>query len=185
MIDSLAISSQLTYVRIRGLFGYFHKAADKHNVPIALLLAIASRESNMGLNLDANWTGDNGYGIGIMQIDRRYHPEFTSQFANNDHQANINYGAEFLSGLFRQFPGDLPAAIAAYNAGPARVRSARASGLPPDAVTTGRDYSSDVIERMNVIESLLGASKISRFTAASMVLIFAGFASYTLLTQTN
>jgi soluble lytic murein transglycosylase-like protein len=185
MVDSLHISSQLAYLRVRGIYRHFQQASLRNNIPIALLLAIASRESGMGLSLDANWTGDNGNGIGIMQIDRRYHSDFTGRFANNDHQANIDYGAEFLSGLIRQFPGDRTAAVAAYNAGASRVRSALVSGLPPDAVTTGRDYGSDVIERMNVIESILGASKKSSFTAAAVAMIIAGFASYKLLTQNN
>ena len=183
MPNHLTISSQLTYVRIRGLIGYFHEAAVKHNVPIALLLAIASRESNMGLNLDANWTGDNGNGIGIMQIDRRYHPEFTGRFANNDHWANINYGAEFLSQLIRQFHGELKPAVAAYNAGASRVRSAVSSGLSPDMVTTGKDYASDVLRRKQIIESMLGISKASSFSVMMLPMALAGFISYKFLTH--
>jgi len=185
MIDSLTISSQLTYVRIRGLIGYFHEAAIKHNVPIALLLAIASRESNMGLALDSNWTGDNGNGIGIMQIDRRYHTEFTGRFANNDHQANINYGAEFLSELIRQFNGELKPAVAAYNAGPSRVRTAVSSGLSPDMVTTGKDYASDVLRRKQIIESMLGVSMASSFSVMMLPMVLAGFTSYKFLTHKN
>ena len=63
--------------------------------------------------------------------------------------------------LIRQFDGELQPAVAAYNAGASRVRSARAAGLHPDAVTTGRDYSSDVLKRMTTIESILGRSKTS------------------------
>ena len=185
MVDSLHLSSQLAYLRVRGIYRHFQQASQRYNIFIALLLAIASRESGMGLALDSDWTGDSGNGIGIMQIDRRYHPEFTGRFANSDHHANIDYGAEFLSGLIRQFPGDRSAAVAAYNAGAARVRSALTSGMPPDAVTTGRDYSSDVLERMIVIESILGTSKKSSFSVAALAMIIAGFASYNFLTQTN
>src|SRR6056297_1522540 len=183
MASSLHISSQLAYIRIRGLMGYFHDASVNHGVPVALLLAIASRESNMGLALDANFAGDNGNGIGIMQIDRRYHSGFTGRHAGSDHQANINYGAEFLSGLIRQFPEDRPAAVAAYNAGASRVRSALAAGLTPDAVTTGRDYSSDVMGRMTTIESILGVSTSSSYSMAAVAMIIAGFVSYKLLTH--
>jgi soluble lytic murein transglycosylase-like protein len=179
----LAISSQLTYVRVRGLIGYFHEAAVEHNVPMSLLLAIASRESNMGLNLDSNWTGDNGNGIGVMQIDRRYHPEFTGRYANNDHRANIYYGAEFLAQLMRLFHGNLTAAVAAYNAGASRVRTAISSGLSPDLVTTGKDYASDVLRRKQIIESLLGATKASSFSVVMLPVALAGFASYKLLTH--
>ena len=183
MASSLHISSQLAYLRVRGIYPHFQQASRRYKIPLALLLAIASRESNMGLSLDGNWTGDSGNGIGIMQIDRRYHPAFTSQTANNDHQANIDYGAHFLSGLIRQFDGELTPAVAAYNAGASRVRRARAAGLPPDAVTTGRDYSSDVMGRMTTIESILGVSTSSSYSMAAVAMIIAGFVSYKLLTQ--
>lgn len=185
MVDAFHLSSQLAYLRVRGIYRHFQQASQRYNIPVALLLAIASRESGMGLALDANWTGDNGNGIGIMQIDRRYHPEFTSQTTNNDHQANITYGAKFLSGLIRQFPGNRPAAIAAYNAGAGRVRSALAAGLSPDAVTTGRDYSVDVLRRMQIIESILGSSRRSLSLKAIIVMSLAGFVSFKLLTQPN
>jgi soluble lytic murein transglycosylase-like protein len=185
MVDALHISSQLAYLRVRGIYRHFQQASRRYNIPIALLLAIASRESGMGLSLDANWTGDNGNGIGIMQIDRRYHAEFTGQTANNDHQSNITYGAEFLSGLIRQFPSDRNAAIAAYNAGAARVRRALKAGLPPDAVTTGRDYSSDVLRRMQIIDSILGSSRRSLSLKAIIAMMLAGFVSFNLLTQPN
>ena len=182
MSSSFAISSQLTYARIRGLMDYFHEAAARHNLPVSLLLAIASRESSMGLSLDANWAGDNGNGIGIMQIDRRYHPDFTGRHANADHQANIHYGAQYLAGLIRQFSGDLGSAVAAYNAGPTRVRSALSSGLPADAVTTGRDYSADVLRRKALIESLNGRPEPARLFIAFISLSVAGFATYKFLT---
>ena len=185
MVDSLHLSSQLAYLKMRGIYPHFIEASRRYQIPLALLLAIASRESGMGLALDTDWTGDSGNGIGIMQIDRRYHPEFTSQFANNDHQANIAYGAEFLSGLIRQFPGDRPAAVAAYNAGAGRVRSALAAGLSPDAVTTGRDYSSDVRRRMQIIDSILGSSHRSQSLKAIIAMSLAGFVSFKLLTQPN
>ena len=183
MVDALHLSSQLAYLRVRGIYPHFQQASRRYKIPLALLLAIASRESNMGLSLDGNWAGDNGNGIGIMQIDRRYHSGFTGRHAGSNHQANINYGAEFLSGLIRQFPGDRKAAVDAYNAGASRVRSARAAGLPPDAVTTGQDYSSDVMGRMTTIESILGVSTTPSFSMAAMVMIIAGLVSYKLLTQ--
>ena len=185
MVSALHISSQLAFLRVRGIYPHFRQASQRYNIPVALLLAIASRESNMGLSLDENWAGDNGNGIGIMQIDRRYHPEFTGRHAGSDHQANIDYGAQFLSELIRQFDGELTSAVAAYNAGASRVRSARAAGLSPDAVTTGRDYSSDVLNRMKTIESILGRSKTSGLTTAILAMAIAGFVSYRLFTQTK
>jgi soluble lytic murein transglycosylase-like protein len=183
MVDALHISSQLAYLKVRGIYRHFQQASRRYNIPIALLLAIASRESGMGLALDADWTGDSGNGIGIMQIDRRYHPEFTGQTANNDHQANITYGAEFLSRLIRQFPGDRPAAIAAYNAGAGKVRSALAAGRHPDAVTTGRDYSADVLRRQQIIESIRGSQSAAASALPLAPLLLGGVALYFLITS--
>jgi soluble lytic murein transglycosylase-like protein len=183
MVDSLHLSSQLAYLKMRGIYPHFIEASRRYQIPLALLLAIASRESGMGLALDTDWTGDSGNGIGIMQIDRRYHPEFTGQTANNDHQSNITYGAEFLSGLIRQFPSDRNAAIAAYNAGAARVRRALAAGRHPDAVTTGRDYSSDVLRRMQIIESIVDSPSAAASALPLAPLLLGGMALYFLITS--
>jgi hypothetical protein len=185
MLTSAHIINQLTYLRVRGIFGYFHDASIRYDIPIALLLAIASRESNMGLNLDANWTGDYGNGIGIMQIDKRYHPDFTSSHANNDHRANIDYGAQYLAGLIRQFNGELKPAIASYNAGASRVRSVVNAGLNPDVVTTGQDYASDVLHRMETVEAVMGISKAQSLTTVALPVALAGFATYKFLIHQN
>lgn len=159
MVSSISISTELTYVRIRGLLPYFMQASKRYGVPLALLLAIASRESRMGMALAADGTGDNGNGIGIMQIDKRYHPDFTSRHSALDHEANINYGARYLAQLLREFNGDTIQAVAAYNGGPRRVRTAVYSGISPDAITTGGDYSRDVLERKQLVTDLMGLSK--------------------------
>jgi len=157
--SSVSISAELTYMRIRGLMGYFTEASKRYGIPFALLLAVASRESRMGLALSADGTGDGGNGIGIMQIDRRYHPKFTESHSPLDHQANIDYGAQYLANLLRQFNRNTTRAVAAYNAGPNKVRTAIYAGLPPDSVTTGRDYSRDVLQRKQLVSQLLGLSK--------------------------
>ncbi|MDR8390006.1 transglycosylase SLT domain-containing protein [Aliifodinibius sp. S!AR15-10] len=156
MSSPLSISVELTYVRLRGLMGYFQATSKKYGLPLALLLAVASRESRMGLALSADGTGDRGHGIGVMQIDKRYHPGFTRAHDPFDHQANIDYGGRYLGVLLRDFGGDILQAVAAYNAGPANVRKAVHTGLPPDVVTTGGDYASDIQKRANLIRRWLG-----------------------------
>jgi len=178
MTSSLSISAELTYVRIRGLMGYFIQASQRYGLPLALLLAIASRESRMGLALSPGGTGDHGNGIGIMQIDKRYHPKFTNRHHALDHQANINYGAQYLAGLLREFDGNTPQAVAAYNGGPSRVRGAVYSGLSPDAVTTGGDYSSDVLERQQLVQDLMGLSKATSVTAMAIPLGIIALATF-------
>jgi len=182
MTGSFSISAELTYARIRGLMEYFYQASRQYGVPLALLLAIASRESRMGLALSADGTGDRGNGIGIMQIDRRYHRGFTGSHSPFDHQANINYGAEYLAKLFREFGGNTTQAVAAYNAGPQKVRTAIYAGLPPDSVTTGGDYSHDVEQRKQLISRLLGLSKATSLSIYVLPMAAVAFATYNYMT---
>ena len=171
MTNNVHLSAELTYLRVRGILAHFAEASQRYRIPLALLLAVASRESRMGLALDENWTGDHGYGIGIMQIDKRYHGGFTQAHRNDDHQANIDYGAGFLASLVQAFDGDIPHAVAAYNSGESRVRSAMYAGLDPNTVTTGRDYARDVLARRRAIENLLG---MARATSKAAYLLPAG-----------
>ena len=182
MSSSFSISAELTYVRLRGLMGYFYQASRRYGLPLALLLAVASRESRMGLALSADGTGDRGNGIGIMQIDRRYHPEFTGGHSPFDHQANIDYGAGYLAKLLGEFNGNITRAVTAYNAGPNKVRTAIYSGLPPDLVTTGGDYSQDVLQRKQLIEQLLGLSKATSLSLYVLPVAAIAFATYNYMT---
>lgn len=185
MNPSLSISTELTYVRLRGLMSYFTQASKRYGIPLILLLAIASRESRMGLALSADGTGDQGNGMGIMQIDKRHHPNFTNSHSPFDHQANIDYGAQYLTKLLQQFNGNTARAVAAYNAGPNKVRTAIYAGLPPDSVTTGRDYSRDVLQRKQLISQLLGLSKATSLTAYGVPMAFIAFATYNFVITTD
>jgi len=178
MTSSLSISTELTYIRLRGLFGYFAEAAKRYGISVALLLAIASRESRMGLALSSEGTGDHGNGIGIMQIDKRYHPEFTNRHSPFDHQANINYAAQYLANLLLDFNGNTSQAIAAYNGGPRRVRTAVYSGLSPDAVTTGGDYGRDVLQRKQLVTDLMGTSIATSAAAIAIPMGLIALATY-------
>lgn len=82
-----------------------------------------------------------GWGRGLMQLD------FKNALAIDwrDPAANVRKGAQMLDACLRVFAGNLGAGVAAYNAGPARVRHAIALGEPPDSVTTGGDYSARVL----------------------------------------
>lgn len=161
--------------------GHFYEASHTYNIPVSLLLAVASRESNMGLALDSNWTGDHGNGIGIMQIDKRYHSDFTSSTPNNDHRANILYASKFLADLLSKFNGRLTPSVAAYNAGYSKIRNTLSAGLDPNLVTTGQNYASDVLQRKEVVESMLGISKASTMSIVIVPLLIAGFLSYQIL----
>jgi soluble lytic murein transglycosylase-like protein len=62
----------------------------------------------------------------------------------DDPAQNIAAGAQYLHSLLEGFHGNLEAALAAYNAGPARV--ARAGGVPPIAET--RAYVAAILARL-------------------------------------
>ena len=51
----------------------FAAAAKQFDLPPALLMAIASRESRGGAVLVKGF-GDHGFGFGLMQVDKRAHP---------------------------------------------------------------------------------------------------------------
>ena len=59
--------------------------------------------------------------------------------------ANLNGGARYLRQLLDQFDGDVEKALAAYNAGAARVRSA--GGIP--AIAETRNYVSSIVRRIS------------------------------------
>jgi hypothetical protein len=63
-------------------------AAERYQLPPEILLAIASRETNM-----RNIIGDGGHGYGIMQIDDRSFPEWCNSGLWKDVNAAIQKGA--------------------------------------------------------------------------------------------
>lgn len=145
---------------------HFDEAGKYFMLDPFLLAAICARESGGGVYLvprGPEGTGDGGHGRGLMQIDDRYHGEFIARklpdgrFAWQDARENIRYGAGLLRQYLDQLDGDMPAAIAAYNAGPTRIgRVKRRLSIDApldirltayDACTTGRDYARDVLRR--------------------------------------
>jgi Transglycosylase SLT domain len=65
-----------------------------------------------------------------------------------DPVANIRGGVQYLSNLLEDFCGDIPLALAAYNAGPAAVR--RYGGIPPFAETQA--FVKKVSELFHLVE---------------------------------
>ncbi|MFL6720904.1 MAG: lytic transglycosylase domain-containing protein [Sphingomonas sp.] len=62
-----------------------------------------------------------------------------------DPAANLLGGARYLRELLDQFDGDIERALAAYNAGPGRVRSA--GGVP--AIAETRNYVASIVRRIS------------------------------------
>ncbi|TYP92091.1 Transglycosylase SLT domain-containing protein [Fodinibius salinus] len=189
MVTSTQISNQLAAARINGLLQYFRQAARRWNIPVEILLAVASRETQIGTNrfyLNNNFTGRDGHGKGIMQIDDRFH-NFARITAPNDHRAMINHGAQFLSDLKKRF-GNMKDALSAYNAGPSAVMKAYMQGVDPDSKTTGGNYSRDVLRRAQLIKDQLGiTTETAAFNYIPAILLLAagsGFL-YTQLQKQN
>jgi hypothetical protein len=149
--------TQLNRTRTRGWLPFFNEAASQFNFPVALLLAIASRESNI-----QNILGDGGHGRGIMQIDDRSFPVFASSGRWRDPRQNILMGTRVLSGKQRFLSqrgvdGAIlkRASVAAYNSGEGNVLRAIRRGLSVDAFTAHGNYSADVLGRAEVFTDLL------------------------------
>ncbi len=151
-------------------------AARKYEVPICVVGGMASRECAWGLQLRPHGpagTGDftprrfptryrtgplppdgGGFGRGLMQIDFDSHP-FARTGPWRDASANVTQGVLILVNcrdLLRRKTvlteeALLRASIAAYNCGAGNVLHALRDGRDVDFYTSGRDYSSDVLNR--------------------------------------
>ncbi|ADO72548.1 peptidoglycan-binding protein [Stigmatella aurantiaca] len=126
----------------------FAAAGKKHDLPPALLAAIASRESRGGSALDSRGYGDHGNGFGLMQVDKRYH----NPKGGPTSAAHIDQAAGILKSYHNQVKAKHPdwppeqqlrGAVAAYNSGVGNVQTLK--GM--DKGTTGDDYSTDVWAR--------------------------------------
>lgn len=138
----------------------FVEVGNSFGLPPALLAAIASRETR-GQNL---LFGDHGNGVGMMQVDIRFHQDKAEAIRNAANaraqiRLGIVYGAEILQasleGVQRKHPTWSPAwqlrgAVAAYNFGVDDVGTQ--GGL--DIGSTGDDYSADVWARARYYSSM-------------------------------
>ena len=110
--------------------------ADKHALSPALLEALVWQESRW----QAQAYSIKG-AIGFAQLM----PDTARELGVDPHDpvANLEGGARYLRQQLDRF-GDLPQALAAYNAGPARVAAAR--GIP--AIAETRDFVDSVLGRI-------------------------------------
>jgi len=121
----------------------FEIAARMHQVPVDLLLAVASVESAMNPDARSNrnahgimqiqWPGTAKH-LGVKRVSELYNPCL-----------NIELGARYLRELLDHSDGDVERALAAYNYGPGRI--SRSPTLPAGA----KGYASKVASHQNRI----------------------------------
>ncbi len=115
-------------------------AANSANISPSLLAALVWQESRW----DASAVSRKG-AVGLTQLmpgtarDLGVDPK--------DPLANLLGGARYLRQLLDQFDGDVEKALAAYNAGAARVRSA--GGIP--AIAETRNYVASIVRRISTV----------------------------------
>ena len=113
-------------------------AAERYGLPPALLSAVVEQES--GFNPRAHSAAGASGLTQLMPATARG----LGVRDPNDPEQSLDGGAHFLAEQLRAFNGNVELALAAYNAGPARVRAA--GGIPPIAET--RAYVPAVMARL-------------------------------------
>ena len=112
--------------------GCFKSAAQKHDLPLSLLLAVARGESNFNPNAKSDRNCH-----GLMQIQWPVTAKYLGIYrlsALYDPCTNINAGARYLKELLDRYDNNLHLALAAYNYGPNRIdKSPVSSQIPAGA----------------------------------------------------
>jgi len=153
------LAQQVALARTRGWAPLLVRAEKRHKLPNGMLLAIASRETNM-----QDIVGDGGHGRGLFQIDDRFHGDWLAQHGapGAGTTPHIKDAAEYAAALlasnvvYAQGKGvraDLLVkfAASAYNAGCGGAYSGFQGG-DSDRKTAGGDYGADVIARLAAIQ---------------------------------
>src|SRR5580765_2551395 len=154
---------QVGRARSRGWLPIMTMAEKRHNLPAGLLLAVASRETNM-----EDKVGDAGHGRGLFQIDDRFHGDWLAKHGapGAGTTPRIKEAADYAAAMLasnvvyaqkKKVDEDQQVrfAASAYNAGCGGAFSGYQSGNC-DLKTTGGDYGSDVLERLAAIQGKNG-----------------------------
>lgn len=133
-----AMKSTATPLEARPFAALIESVSLRHGIDPALVHAVVAAESNYRPSARSH-VGARG----LMQVMPATARELgvTSARRLFDPQENLEAGVKYLKSLLERFDGDLPTAIAAYNAGPGAV--ARYAGIPPYPET--RNYVRKVL----------------------------------------
>jgi peptidoglycan hydrolase-like protein with peptidoglycan-binding domain len=154
-ISQAELQRQLATARAAGWDAICAEAEEGKGLPAGLLLAIASRETDM-----QDVVGDGGHGRGLFQIDDRAWPEWLAAHGAGAQGATppvadaARHAAWILSDnlAFGRRHGVPPPlllkfAVSGYNAGPGGALAGFEQGNS-DLRTTGGDYAADVLDRL-------------------------------------
>ena len=155
-----------------GWLAYFKDSAAFYGLPVEILIAIGSRETNL-----INEIGDNGRGFSLMQIDIGSFPKWCESGVWRQVDQAIAKGASVLTDKIKAVMGlqgkriicrhgefiadsNIPdtdvmkIAIAAYNCGEANALYGYSKSAI-DMLTTGHDYSGDVLDRAAMFKAFI------------------------------
>lgn len=127
-------------------------ASKETGVPANLISAIMSTESSNNPDAVSSVRG-NDY-TGLMQIGEAAAKDVGISDRNKDPDTNIMAGSKYLAKMLDRYNGDVPLALAAYNAGPANVD--KYGGIPPFSET--QNYVKKVTDRLDKAETFYGNS---------------------------
>lgn len=113
------------------------KIATEEGVDPAIALAIAEQES--GFNPNARNKSNKEDSIGLYQINRMAHPDYTG---GANPEANIRYGLRYFKGQLARAKGNVPLALAAYNGGWGGKNSTQAQNYSKQAFNRIGKYAS-------------------------------------------
>jgi phage baseplate assembly protein gpV len=111
----------------------------KHGLPPAFLLGWMSQESGLGSDLDdKGFSKADGFGFGLMQVDKRYHTPGGDPFGEGGAEQGINVLKQHLATIEKAHPAwtseqKLAGALVEYNAG-----NGTASAQPLDPMSWAR-----------------------------------------------
>jgi peptidoglycan hydrolase-like protein with peptidoglycan-binding domain len=164
---SLQLQSELERARREGLVDLALSAERRAELPRGVLLAIASRETNM-----RNVVGDGGHGRGLFQIDDRSHGAWLRRHGAGGPggippvAAAADYAAQLLKdnlafGRSKGLSGDalFRFALSAYNAGAGGAWRGLQERGDSDARTAHGNYGRDVLERLRVVQAWLDGGR--------------------------
>jgi hypothetical protein len=160
-----ALTAELARARAKKWDKAMAAAETEKDLPVGLLLAVASQETDMN-----DVVGDGGHGRGLFQIDDRSHTDFLRENGAGGAggkppvKSAAGFAAALLRGNFDFGVGKgvrkadrTKFMLSAYNAGAGGALAGHAEG-DSDKRTTGGDYGKSVLARYAVFQELLGTA---------------------------